>query len=168
MRKFAAFLMLLAVVSFATGCRGGYSFTGGNVGNAKTISVGFFGNNAQIVNPEMSQIVTEAVKDIFVQQTSLDLVDGIADMEIEGAIVEYSLRPQAARGPSEVAQMRFTISVQVDFENHLEPDNNYSQRFNRYRDYDADLNFSDIETELAEEIIKELTEDILNRAIANW
>ena len=40
--------------------------------------------------------------------------------------------------------------------------------FSRYRDYDADLNFSDIETELSEEIIKELTEDILNRAIANW
>jgi len=30
------------------------------------------------------------------------------------------------------------------------------------------LNFSDIETELAAEIMKELTEDILNRAIANW
>jgi len=30
------------------------------------------------------------------------------------------------------------------------------------------LNFSDIETELSEEIIKELTEDILNKAIANW
>jgi hypothetical protein len=36
------------------------------------------------------------------------------------------------------------------------------------RPYDADLNFSDIENELAAEIIKELREDVLNRAIANW
>ena len=149
-------------------CKGGYSFTGGNVGDAKSIYVGFFDNNAQIVNPEMSQVVTEAIKDIFVQQTSLELNDGPSDMEVSGSIVEYSLKPQAARGPSEVAQMRFTISLQVDFMNRLVPDNDYSQRFSRSRDYGADLNFSDIETELSAEIITELTEDILNKAIANW
>lgn len=161
-------LFMVSVFALLASCKGGYSFTGGNVGDAKTINVGFFDNNAQIVNPEMSQIVTEAIKDIFVQQTSLSLVSGPADMLVNGNIVEYSLKPQAARGPSEVAQMRFTISVQVQFENVLEPKNNFDQRFNRYRDYDADLNFSDIEGELAEEIIKELREDILNRAIANW
>lgn len=161
-------LFMVSVFALFASCKGGYSFTGGNVGDAKTINVGFFDNNAQIVNPEMSQIVTEAIKDIFVQQTSLSLVSGPADMLVNGNIVEYSLKPQAARGPSEVAQMRFTISVQVQFENVLEPKNNFDQRFNRYRDYDADLNFSDIEGELAEEIIKELREDILNRAIANW
>lgn len=161
-------LFMVSVFALFASCKGGYSFTGGNVGDAKTINVGFFDNNAQIVNPEMSQLVTEAIKDIFVQQTSLSLVSGPADMLVNGNIVEYSLKPQAARGPSEVAQMRFTISVQVQFENVLEPKNNFDQRFNRYRDYDADLNFSDIEGELAEEIIKELREDILNRAIANW
>lgn len=161
-------LFMVSVFALLASCKGGYSFTGGNVGDAKTINVGFFDNNAQIVNPEMSQIVTEAIKDIFVQQTSLSLVSGPADMLVNGNIVEYSLKPQAARGPSEVAQMRFTISVQVQFENVLEPKNNFDQRFNRYRDYDADLNFSDIEGELAQEIIKELREDILNRAIANW
>ena len=157
----------IAALAFAS-CKGGYSFTGGNVGDAKSIYVGFFDNNAQIVNPEMSQVVTEAIKDIFVQQTSLELNDGPSDMEVSGSIVEYSLKPQAARGPSEVAQMRFTISLQVDFMNRLVPDNDYSQRFSRSRDYGADLNFSDIETELSAEIITELTEDILNKAIANW
>ena len=157
----------IAALAFAS-CKGGYSFTGGNVGDAKSVYVGFFDNNAQIVNPEMSQVVTEAIKDIFVQQTSLELNDGPSDMEVSGSIVEYSLKPQAARGPSEVAQMRFTISLQVDFMNRLVPDNDYSQRFSRSRDYGADLNFSDIETELSAEIITELTEDILNKAIANW
>ena len=118
----------LAALVFAS-CKGGYSFTGGNVGDAKSIYVGFFDNNAQIVNPEMSQIVTESIKDIFVQQTSLELNDGPSDMEVSGAITEYSLRPQAARGPSEVAQMRFTIAVNVEFTNRLEPKNDFSQRF---------------------------------------
>lgn len=149
-------------------CKGGYSFTGGNVGDAKTMQVDFFDNNAQIVNPEASQWVTEAIKDIFVQQTPLELVQGPADMYISGEINEYSLRPQAARGPSEVAQMLFTISVKVEFINELAPENNFNARFSRSRPYDADINFSDIENELAAEIIKELQEDVLNRAIANW
>jgi len=161
-------ILFLSLFITLFSCRGGYSFTGGNVGDAKSLYVGFFDNNAQIVNPEMSQKVTEAVKDIFVQQTSLSLQDGPSDMNVNGAIVEYSLKPQAARGPSEVAQMRFTIGLKVRFENVLEPKNDFEQRFNRYRDYDADLNFSDIETELADDIIRELTEDILNRSIANW
>ena len=159
-------VMILSVL-FAS-CKGGYSFTGGNVGDAKSLKVSFFDNNAQIVNPEMSQLVTESIKDIFVQQSSLELSDGPSDMSVSGSIQEYSLKPQAARGASEVSQMRFSISLQVDFENILESKNNFNQRFSRSRDYNADLNFSDIENELAEEIIKELTEDILNRAIANW
>ena len=167
MRIFS-FLPAMLFILILSGCKGGFSFTGGNVGEAKTLNVDFFENTAAIVNPEMSQIFTESLKDIFVQQTSLGLVEGPADMEFSGAIVDYSLRPQAARGPSEVAQMRFTISVKVSFENRLAEENSFEQRFSRSRDYDADLNFSDIETELAAEIMRELTEDILNRAIANW
>jgi hypothetical protein len=167
MRIFS-FLPAMLFILILSGCKGGFSFTGGNVGEAKTLNVDFFENTAAIVNPEMSQIFTESLKDIFVQQTSLRLVEGPADMEFSGAIVDYSLRPQAARGPSEVAQMRFTISVKVSFDNRLAEENSFEQRFSRSRDYDADLNFSDIETELAAEIMRELTEDILNRAIANW
>jgi len=167
MRIFS-FLPAMLFILILSGCKGGFSFTGGNVGEAKTLNVDFFENTAAIVNPEMSQIFTESLKDIFVQQTSLRLVEGPADMEFSGVIVDYSLRPQAARGPSEVAQMRFTISVKVSFENRLAEENSFEQRFSRSRDYDADLNFSDIETELAAEIMRELTEDILNRAIANW
>lgn len=161
-------ISILFLTLALSSCKGGYSFTGGNVGDAKTMQVDFFDNNAQIVNPETSQWMTEAIKDIFVQQTPLELVQGPADMYISGEINEYSLRPQAARGPSEVAQMLFTISVQVEFVNELAPENNFNARFSRSRPYDADLNFSDIENELAAEIIKELREDVLNRAIANW
>lgn len=161
-------ISILFLTLALSSCKGGYSFTGGNVGDAKTMQVDFFDNNAQIVNPETSQWMTEAIKDIFVQQTPLELVQGSADMYISGEINEYSLRPQAARGPSEVAQMLFTISVQVEFINELTPENNFNARFSRSRPYDADLNFSDIENELAAEIIKELREDVLNRAIANW
>ena len=129
--RFPIVMLLFIILS---GCKGGYSFTGGNVGEAKTLNIDFFDNTAAIVNPEMSQIFTESLKDIFVQQTSLRLVDGPADLEFSGAITDYSLRPQAARGPSEVAQMRFTIAVKVSFENSIAEESSFEQRFSRSRD----------------------------------
>ena len=166
MRKLALFMVV--ALGVLVGCSGGYSFTGGNVGEAKTLNIGFFENRAQLVNPSFSQTFTESLKDFFLQQSSLTLVDGDADMEVRGHITTYSLKPQAARSGSEIAEMRFTVGIQVEFENHLEPENNYSQRFTRYRDFPSDQNFSDIEASLSDEIVRELCEDVLNRAIANW
>ena len=45
MRTLILFLALMVLSS----CKGGYSFTGGNIGDAKSLYVGFFENNAQIV-----------------------------------------------------------------------------------------------------------------------
>ena len=61
--RFPIVMLLFIILS---GCKGGYSFTGGNVGEAKTLNIDFFDNTAAIVNPEMSQIFTESLKDIFV------------------------------------------------------------------------------------------------------
>jgi hypothetical protein len=155
-------------ISILSACSGGYSFTGGSVGAAKTLSVDFFTNQAPLVNPNLSQEVTEAIKDIFLQQTKLKLTDQNADMHIEGSITGYEVRPMSAQGNETTSQSRFTITINVRFTNNLEPDKNYSQKFSRFRDYSSDLLFADVENQLVGEIKKELAEDVLNRAIANW
>lgn len=166
MRKLAAFI---TVAFFALqSCGGGYSFTGGSVGEAETISVSYFPNKALQVNPELSQRMTEAVKDIFIQQTPLELKADNADLLVEGSITDYNVRPMSAQGNETTSQSRFTITVRVTFTNNLEPDKSYQQSFSRFRDYSSDNLFSDVENQLMMEIIQELSEDILNRAIANW
>jgi hypothetical protein len=151
-----------------TSCSGGYSFTGGSIGAAKTLSVDFFANQAPLVNPNLSQEITEAIKDIFLQQTKLKITDQESDMHIEGSITGYEVRPMSAQGNETTSQSRFTITINVRFTNNLEPDKNYSQKFSRFRDYSSDLLFADVENQLVGEIKKELAEDVLNRAIANW
>ena len=151
-----------------TACTGGYSFTGGSVGEAKTIAVSYFPNKAPLVNPNLSIQLTEAIKDIFVQQTPLELKDGVADMVVEGSIVSYDVKPIAAQGNETTSQSRFTIGISVTFTNNVEPDKSFTSRFSRYRDYSSDNLFADVENQLVEEINRELAEDILNRAIANW
>lgn len=158
----------LFTILFLNACSGGYSFTGGSVGEAKTIAVSYFPNKAPLVNPNLSIQLTEAIKDIFVQQTPLELKEGVADMVVEGSIVTYDVKPIAAQGNETTSQSRFTIGISVTFTNNVEPEKSFNSRFSRYRDYSSDNLFADVENELVEEINRELAEDILNRSIANW
>lgn len=149
-------------------CSGGYSFTGGNVGDAKTFSVELFPNYAPIVNPNLSLQFTEKLKDIILQQTSLKLKAEDGDLHFEGSIIEYSFTPLAPQGNQAAAQTRFTISVQVKFTNKLDSTKNFEEKFSRFIDFPADANVASIENQLIEQINRELAENILNRAIVNW
>jgi len=165
MKRILSFFIFSAI---AVACAGGYSFSGGSIGTAKTLAVEIFPNQAPLVNPNVSQDITEAIKDIFLQQTRLSLTDGDADMHIAGAITGYDIKPMAAQANETTSQSRFTVTIKVTFTNNLETTKSYQQSFSRFRDYSSTLLFSDVEGQLIEEIKKELAEDVLNRAIANW
>ena len=158
---------LLSLV--AVGCKGGYSFTGASIpANAKTISVSTFPNYAATVNPQLSQKLTDDLRNLFTSQTSLNVVNGSADLEISGEITGYVTRAAALSSNDEVSMNRLTISVKVKFVNNCDPDANFEQSFSRYRDYNAQLNFSSVENTLMGEIVSELCDDIFNKSVVNW
>lgn len=163
-------ILAIALLAILTACTGGYSFTGGDVGNAKTVSVDFFPNYAPIVQPQLSQIFTEALRDIFVRQTSLELVERGGDLHFEGTIVGYDVKPINAQASdnNQVAANRLTITVNVIYENKLEEKKSFEQRFSRFADFDANVDLSQAENELMDQITKELAENILNQSIGSW
>lgn len=169
--KSAFYILSIALLS---ACSGGYSFTGGDVGDAETISVAFFANNADLVQPQLSQIFTEKLRDIFLQQTRLELVKTNADMEIEGSIVGYDIQPLNAQASNpnsftqDVAQTRISVTVNVIFTNQKDPEKSFEQRFNRFADFDSSLDITSVEGELLIQISQELSENILNQSIGNW
>ena len=56
--------------------RGGYSFSGASIPEAaKTFSVAYFPNNAPMVSPTLSTMLTESLKDKFSRQTKLQMVE---------------------------------------------------------------------------------------------
>ena len=66
MKGFRIGVVLLAVSLLAVACKGGYSFTGASIPpNAKTISVSTFPNNAATVNPQLSQKLTDDLRNLF-------------------------------------------------------------------------------------------------------
>jgi hypothetical protein len=121
-----------------------------------------------VVQPILSSTFTEALKDRFVQQTSLNLVNGMPDMEFEGEITGYKITPQAYQGNETAALNRLTITVKIKFVNRTDETQNFEQSFSEFAEYSSSKSLSSVETELIEEIVDKLTESIFNKAVVNW
>lgn len=161
-------IIILTTGLLLTSC-GIYSFTGASISpEAETVSIAYFQNNAPMVQPTLSNTITESLKEKFLSQTSLDLLGSNGDLHFEGSIVGYKVKPIAIQANETAAKNRLTISVKVDFSNALEKHNNYSKTFSRYADYSSTENLSSVEEDLIEQIVTELIDDIFNQAVANW
>lgn len=159
-----AFLLLFLL----QGC-GIYSFTGANVNaDIKSISIQQFDNTASIVVPNLIQTFSEALRDKFLTQTSLVLVKENGHVNISGRITDYQITPINIQGNQTAGQNRLTISVMVKFENELNPEENWEQNFSNFADYPSTATLSSIEQDLIREINDKITQDIFNKAFANW
>jgi Lipopolysaccharide-assembly len=164
-------LILLLVTSVAglTGCKVSYSFSGASISpQVKTVSVQYFQNRASLVQPGLSQDLTDALKDKCQSQTNLQSVNGIGDVNFEGEISDYNTRPQTVAADAQAALNRFTISVKVKFTNSVDPDLSFEQTFSRYEDYNSNLDLSQVEKDLSDKIVEMIVEDIFNQAFVNW
>lgn len=149
------------------GC-GIYSFSGASTTGLKTVSIQYFQNRASLVQPSLSQNITDALIDKCKSQTNLSFINGIGDANFEGEITDYNTRPLTIGADAQAATNRFTITVKVKFTNVVNPDNSFEQTFSRYEDYNSSLDLSQVEKELSTKIIDMLIEDIFNKAFVNW
>ena len=160
--------LLLVLVLFASGC-GVYSFTGASIPpGAKTISIAYFVNNAQFVEPSLSQSLTDALRDRFLSQTDLDFVSEGGDLQIEGYITDYSTRPVAIQGNETAALNRLSVTVRVKFTNTLDDTRDFESPFTRFEDYSSSQDLSAVKDELLVTINENLVDDIFNKAVVNW
>ena len=160
---------IFVFASILLGACGIYSFTGASISpDAETVSIGYFQNNASMVQPTLSNSMTESLKDQFISQTNLNLTETSGDLQFEGEITGYKVKPIAIQANETAAQNRLTISVKVTFTNTLDENQNYSQSFSHYADFDSSQDLSSLETELIDQIVEVLSENIFNKAVANW
>ncbi len=163
-----SFIVIFLVSILASGC-GVYSFTGASIPpEAKTISVQFFPNRAQLIEPVLSPVFTDALRDQFVNQTNLEMIDRNGDLAIEGEIIEYKTSPIAIQGDQTAALNRLTIGVNVRFINRFEPDKDFEQKFVQFLDYPSESDLNAVKGDLITGITEMLTTDIFNKAVINW
>jgi hypothetical protein len=148
---------------------GAYSFTGGNTGEAKTIQIDFFTNQAPLVEPVLTQRFTNDFQDLFTRQTNLTLTNSNGDLYFSGEITNYRVTPMSGTSAQTAAQNRLTVTVNVRFVNKKIEKDDFEQSFSFYSDFDANsqLTGSILENAL-DEIVERITQDIFNASVAKW
>jgi len=155
-------------MAFIGSC-GVYSFTGASIPpQAKTVSVQFFQNKSQLVEPVLSPLFTDDLRDILISQTVLEMVDKGGDLAFEGEITGYKTTPVAIQGDQTAALNRLTIKVNVRFFNKFEPEKDFEQEFSQFLDYSSERDLSEVKEELIIQINDMLVTDIFNKALVNW
>lgn len=168
MKKFSLHILTFLLIVATSSCLH-ITFTGASIpAEAKTFNVKYFDNNASLVNPNLSRVLTEKLQDKISGQTRLTMTNSNPDINFEGEINSYTLQPVAIQG-NETAQLtQLTIGVNVRYTNKFDESKNFENRFSRFQQFPASQSISSVEDDLINAICDELVDDIFNKALVNW
>ncbi|MFM2375533.1 MAG: hypothetical protein RLZZ165_630 [Bacteroidota bacterium] len=160
--------MLLSLLMFPLGC-GIYSFTGGKPkAGLKTVSVATFENQAKLIHPTLAVDITERIKDKFISQSNLVITGFDGDMDFEGQIIQYDIRPVAIQGNETAASNRLTIGLKVKYTCEKYPEDSWDKNFSQFSDFSSSLSLASVEADLVKDLVDRLAQDIFNKALSNW
>lgn len=166
--QFRILFVIEFIIFFLSSC-GIYTFTGASIPpEAKTISIQYFENKAILVEPTLSQNLTDALRDKFASQTTLNLTNNDGDLQLEGEIIDYKTEPVAIQADQIAALNRLTITIKVKFVNLFDDSKNFEESFSRYEDYPSSQDLNNVQAGLIDLISEALVEDIFNKAVVNW
>jgi hypothetical protein len=169
MKKILGVIIVCSLSLFLSSC---YTLKNASIPPAlKTINVQFFENTAPLVVNNLSQTFTEALKDRIRTQSRLSISRGEADATMSGSITGYSIAPVSieavANNVAPIADAnRLSITVKVKFVYDADKKINFDESFTRFANFRGDI--ASQEQNLIQEITKQLTEDIFNKAFSNW
>ena len=123
---------------------------------------------ALTVNPSLANDLTEALQEKFRKLTSLEQVEEDGDLELVCEVTGYDVKATAITAGEVAAQNRLTVTVKIEFTNRKYPEDDVSQSFSAYEDFDSTLTLSEVEGTLCETIIEKIVEDIFNATVAQW
>ncbi len=162
-------LSLLVVVVLGGCSMVKYSFSGTSIQpEVKTVTINYFDYKALKVNPNLSNDLTEALRDKFRKLTKLEQVDMDGDLELQGEVTGYEVRAAAVTANEVAAQNRLTVTVKLKFTNRKFPEDDFEKNFSAYADYDSTNSLDAVESTLCQEIIDKLVEDMFNASVAQW
>ena len=168
-KLFVLFLLMIII----EGC-GIYSFTGASIPpGVKTFQVNFFENLAgnrpgSTVEPGLDNDFTNALQDIIINQTTLNLVSEDGQLVYEGEIIKYSVTPMSATAEITAAQNRLEMTVDFRFFNIKKEEDNFEKKYSFFYDFPAELQVYDVIDTAHKEIFDRITQDIFNDTLAKW
>jgi len=165
--KNSIFLLAVAVVFMTSGCLH-YTLKDTAISkDIKTIRINYIDNRARYINPQLSQQLTDRLRQKINNQTNKTLTQGEADLDISGTITDYSFTT-AAIADNRSATNRLNVTVHVKIVNRLDEKQNKETDVTRSFDFDANVSIQQAEQSLNESILKNLSDEIFNSLFSNW
>ncbi len=161
-------IVLLFMATQWSSC-GIYRFNGVTIPpEIKTVSVAFIENKATLVAPNLSPTLTDKLRNKFLTQTNLRLIEENGDFALDGSVTDYIVSPVGAADNSTASKNRLQISVQIKMVSEKAKKLEFNQRFTQFEDFDASKSLADVEADLIESISDNIAQEVFNKAALNW
>ena len=146
-----------------------YSFTGANLSpDVKSVTIDLLDNRAASAPASYAQIFTEKLKLKMVTEANLKQVNADGDLHFSGYVTSYTVSALAPTAQVQTGVNRLNITVHIEFVNATDEKDKWGQDFTRYAEFPATELLSNRESQLIEEINKQLVDDIFNKALVKW
>lgn len=169
--KSTAPLLAIFLLMFS-GCA--YKFNGASIPpSMKTVTVNYIENNAPLVVANLSQLLTDDLKARIRNQSRLSIVESGGDGVFEGRITGYDIKPIAIQDNNNpiAGATRLTITVAIKYTNNTKDfeKQSFEETFSQFEDFSVTTqSLQSQEQQLIRKINTKLTENIFNRAFAQW
>lgn len=166
-------LLITACLCITTSCAVNYGFQGTST-TAKTLTIEEFYNNTELGPANLGQTFTNRLKDYFIQNTNISIVQSNGELTLEGVITDYRITPIApvATGDDRnttASSTRLTITVKANYVNSMSEEMSFKDKsFSFFKDFSNEQNLADIEESLIRQIFDQISLDIFNASVANW
>jgi hypothetical protein len=159
---------VIIAAAFSSGSCNVYKFRDISIPDTiHTVKLNYIDNRAQYVNPQLSPRLSDKLRQKIVGQTRLTQTNNDnADWEISGYISDYSLSTSAISGQREVNN-RLTVTIQLS-KYDRKADSTTDFQVSRNFEFSATRTLQQAENDLADEMIKALTDEIFNRLFSDW
>ena len=161
--------LALASAGLLIACTGCYTLNGISISpDTATYWVEQFEVNTVEAPGEIGQQFTELLKVNINSNTRLAVDEDSPDVIFAGAIVGFSVTPEAPNDQNRSDLSRLTLRIAVEFTDNLTEANSYQQTFTDYEVFPADQDLLAAQDDLLGRLFERLSEEAFNKAFSNW
>ena len=165
-------IALCALPFLVTSCKiqlGLAPITSIDYNKVKTVSIAEFQNQSEYVYAPLAIQFNQELKDMFIQQTRLQLVNSGGDLEISGEITGYNQYNQGVDASGYSSEVKLTLTVKVNYVNNTNHEEDFDgQVFSAFQTYESTQLLTAVQDQLIPLMIEDITEQIFNSTVANW
>ncbi len=147
---------------------GVYSFTGVTFPpEIKSVYIAPVENVAANTPSQVDFLLNDAIKDNFLKFSELNLSNSPSDLNIYARIVAYDIS-SVSPSQDQAYQTRITMQVSVRYVQKVPEEKEWSRSFSRFVDIPADKELAQVEQQVIDELVRQLSNDIFYGSGQDW